>query len=139
MFMQQCLAVSCLAASLGDFDTFAPVSLQRRVSLVQGRKPQQMHMALMGLGGLGLLSSLVWGGWPGLLGVLSLLGWTAGQALRLAWDAIKRDRELAARLLGEHVYPILLRCRCIASSCGAIMVSISHVQEVVAQDWKVYA
>ena len=61
-----------------------------------------MRMALMGLGGVGLLSSLVWGGWPGVLGVLSLLGWTAGQALLLAWDAIKGDRELAARILGEQ-------------------------------------
>ena len=67
-------------------------------------------MVLMGLGGLGLLSGLLWGGWPGLLGVLSLLGWTVGQALRLAWDAMKGDREMAARMLGEHRHQFLIIC-----------------------------
>ena len=67
-------------------------------------------MVLMGLGGLGLLSSLLWGGWPALLGVLSLLGWALGQALRLAWDAMKEDRELAARVLGELTCKTHLTC-----------------------------
>ena len=67
-------------------------------------------MVLIGFGGLGLLSGLLWGGWPGLLGVLSLLGWTVGQALRLTWDAMKGDRELVARVLGELTCKTHLTC-----------------------------
>ena len=69
--------------------------------VMQGRSLRLVQLALMGVGVMGLLLGSVSGMRPGLLGVLSLLGWAAGQAGSLAWDAVKGDRDMAASLLGS--------------------------------------
>ena len=98
-----------------------------------------MYVALMGLGVLGLLSSLLWGEWPGLLGVLSLVGWIAGQALCLAWDAIKVDRKLAASILGEQSFRKSIPAHAMLSHVVQNTVVSSLMQQVAAQHPKWYA
>ena len=69
--------------------------------MLQGRRAQPSQLALMGSGLIGLLVGTLLGARPGVLGMLNLLGWAAGQAISLAWNAVKSDREMAASLLGS--------------------------------------
>ena len=69
--------------------------------MVQGRRAEPVQQVLMGLGLVGLLVGSLLGARPGVLGMLNLIGWAAGQATFLAWNAVKSDRELAASLLGK--------------------------------------
>ena len=80
---------------------------------MQGRQLQQVQLALMGIGVLGLVAGGFLGTWPGLLGMLSLLGWAAGQAGSMAWDAVKGDEEMTANLLGMSCY----HCTCLLRGC----------------------